>query len=174
MSDDFRPEFADPADAATATVNAVFNMIGPPPSAELPTLARLRQTAAELQATQQALAASQQDLTRALAERDEWKSTADQIASDIRKADDQIAAALRERDEARHDLALAEFETAKLRTALDHLNGRHVEAFQLLAYALHLRQHGEHAPGGGETWAVFDRRCETFLRALNPDERSNP
>jgi broad specificity phosphatase PhoE len=39
-----------------------------------------------------------------------------------------------------------------------------IEALQLLEYALHLRVHGERAPGGNETWAEFDRRCEAFLR----------
>lgn len=33
-----------------------------------------------------------------------------------------------------------------------------------LAYALHLRQHGERAPGGDETWAEFDRMAERLLR----------
>lgn len=42
----------------------------------------------------------------------------------------------------------------------------------LLEYALHLRQHGEHAPGGNETWAEFDQRCERFLR--NPSARPAP
>lgn len=42
---------------------------------------------------------------------------------------------------------------------------READAAQLLAYALHLRQHGENAPGGSETWAEFDRRAEEFLRA---------
>jgi hypothetical protein len=40
------------------------------------------------------------------------------------------------------------------------------EMLGLLAYALHLRQHGERAPGGDETWAEFDRRCEAFLRQV--------
>ena len=38
------------------------------------------------------------------------------------------------------------------------------EARRLLEYALHLRQHGENAPGGTETWAEFDRKAEHFLR----------
>ncbi len=40
------------------------------------------------------------------------------------------------------------------------------DAIALLNYALYLRQYGEHAPGGGETWAKFDRRCEEFLRRV--------
>ena len=39
-------------------------------------------------------------------------------------------------------------------------------AVRLLEYALHLRQHGERAPSGTETWAEFDRRAEAFLRAV--------
>ena len=38
------------------------------------------------------------------------------------------------------------------------------DATRLLKYALHLRTHGERAPGGNETWALFDRECEHFLR----------
>lgn len=41
-------------------------------------------------------------------------------------------------------------------------------ARELLEYALHLRMYGERAPGGNETWAEFDERCETFLRRLPP------
>lgn len=43
----------------------------------------------------------------------------------------------------------------------------HTEALALLRYALHLRQHGERAPGGGETWADWDRQAETLLRAVD-------
>jgi hypothetical protein len=42
---------------------------------------------------------------------------------------------------------------------------RYASAKGLLEYALHLRMHGERAPGGKETWAEFDRRTEAFLRA---------
>lgn len=41
----------------------------------------------------------------------------------------------------------------------------HAEAVRLLEYALHLRMQGERAPGGDETWGVFDRDTEAFLRA---------
>lgn len=41
----------------------------------------------------------------------------------------------------------------------------------LLSYVLHLRQHGERAPGGDETWAEFDRRAEAFLRGLGASPR---
>lgn len=43
------------------------------------------------------------------------------------------------------------------------------EATRLLEYALHLRMHGENAPGGTETWAQFDRDCEHFLRTTRPN-----
>lgn len=38
------------------------------------------------------------------------------------------------------------------------------EALDLLKYVLHLRMHGENAPGGSETWREFDTRCEAYLR----------
>jgi len=41
----------------------------------------------------------------------------------------------------------------------------------LLEEALHLRMHGERAPGGNETWRDWDRKAETFLRSLLPPER---
>lgn len=37
-------------------------------------------------------------------------------------------------------------------------------ARQLLEEALHLRMHGERAPGGDETWAGWDRKAEAYLR----------
>jgi hypothetical protein len=37
-------------------------------------------------------------------------------------------------------------------------------ARQLLEEALHLRMHGERAPGGNETWAEWDRKAEAYLR----------
>lgn len=41
-----------------------------------------------------------------------------------------------------------------------------IEAVQILEYGLHLRMHGECAPGGTETWREFDSRTEDFLRRL--------
>jgi len=38
------------------------------------------------------------------------------------------------------------------------------QARRLIGYAFHLRQNGEGAPGGNETWGAFDRRAEEFLR----------
>lgn len=38
------------------------------------------------------------------------------------------------------------------------------EAVRLLEEALHLRQNGERAPGGTETWRDWDRKVERFLR----------
>lgn len=42
------------------------------------------------------------------------------------------------------------------------------EAVRLLKYALHLRMHGERAPGGNETWQQFDRDAEAYLRSPAP------
>jgi chromosome segregation ATPase len=102
--------------------------------AELSTSARLRQV-------QQDLAASQQDLTAALAARDEAFGELDEMREarnaarsalkvvgeqrdlareDLAAAQTARLATERERDEARHDLAHAEFEIAKLRARLDH------------------------------------------------------
>jgi hypothetical protein len=47
---------------------------------------------------------------------------------------------------------------------LTRVEGERDRATGLLEYALHLRMHGERAPGGDETWAEFDQRCEHFLR----------
>lgn len=44
----------------------------------------------------------------------------------------------------------------------------------LLEYALHLRQHGERAPGGAETWAWFDRAAEHHLRGLPIPDLDSP
>jgi hypothetical protein len=44
------------------------------------------------------------------------------------------------------------------------------EAIKLVEYALHLRQHGERAPGGNETWREFDQRAEACLRGLSPSD----
>lgn len=38
------------------------------------------------------------------------------------------------------------------------------EARRLVEQALHLAQNGERAPGGNETWAVWARRAEAWLR----------
>jgi hypothetical protein len=38
------------------------------------------------------------------------------------------------------------------------------EAIRLLERVLHLRQNGERAPGGDETWPPLDRDIEAFLR----------
>lgn len=46
----------------------------------------------------------------------------------------------------------------------------HTEAVKLLRQALHLRTHGERAPGGTETWADWDRRAETLLRGVDRHE----
>jgi hypothetical protein len=70
------------------------------------------------------------------------------IRDDERSADrDRIVAVLRDRTRGQLGIAL-------------------IEAIQILEYGLHLRQYGERAPGGGETWQEFDRRCEKFLRGI--------
>jgi L-lactate utilization protein LutB len=53
---------------------------------------------------------------------------------------------------------------------LTHMQEQRDKALRLLEYALHLRMHGENAPGGNETWAQFDRDAEAFLRRLNEKE----
>jgi hypothetical protein len=47
-----------------------------------------------------------------------------------------------------------------------------VDAVDLLQYGLHLRVHGENAPGGSETWREFDQRTEAFLRKVCGTEES--
>jgi hypothetical protein len=42
-------------------------------------------------------------------------------------------------------------------------------AEELVALALHLRMHGENAPGGNETWRLWDREAEDFLRQRHCD-----
>lgn len=44
---------------------------------------------------------------------------------------------------------------------------REQEALRLLEEALHIRMHGERAPGGTENWADWDTKAETFLRSLD-------
>jgi hypothetical protein len=54
---------------------------------------------------------------------------------------------------------------AVLAIAERQLLAQAAEADRLVAYALHLRMHGERAPGGNETWRQFDRDAEAYLRA---------
>jgi len=52
------------------------------------------------------------------------------------------------------------------------LTKRHQEqkrAQAIIEYALHLRMHGENAPGGDETWSQFDRMAERFLRGVTSE-----
>jgi Tfp pilus assembly protein PilV len=109
-----------------------------------------------LQQLQQDLAASQADLTRVERERDEatasaqvWQARFEAMAQSWAKRQEQ-------RDMARAELATA---TAELERAI-----------VLLGYAFHLRQHGERAPGGNETWNRFDRDAEAFLRLDNREK----
>jgi hypothetical protein len=52
------------------------------------------------------------------------------------------------------------------RDRADRIGQSLIGAVKLLEYAMHLRKHGENAPGGTETWAQFERDCETYLRKL--------
>ena len=57
--------------------------------------------------------------------------------------------------------------------------GDETTALRLLEEALHLHQNGERAPGGNETWALWEREAEAFLRterrrALRASLRSGP
>lgn len=70
------------------------------------------------------------------------------------------------------DQAVLILENHRLRRLLAESENRPVpaafqrrEATALVEYALHLRMHGENAPGGTETWAQFDRKAEEFLRS---------
>jgi septal ring factor EnvC (AmiA/AmiB activator) len=74
-----------------------------------------------LQQAQQALAASQQDLTRVEQERDQLSEKWHKALADGDELTVRVMTLRRERDEARHDLAHAEFEIGKLRAQLDHL-----------------------------------------------------
>ena len=47
-------------------------------------------------------------------------------------------------------------------------------AVRLVEEALHLRMHGECAPGGNETWGEWDRKAEVFLRDLPPSGYEEP
>ena len=61
-------------------------------------------------------------------------------------------------------LGVLESAFAGLRTTVTSLAISREAAVQLLELALHLRKHGERAPGGNETWADFDRKAEDYLR----------
>lgn len=61
-------------------------------------------------------------------------------------------------------LGVLESAFAGLRTTVTNLAISREAAVQLLELALHLRKHGERAPGGNETWADFDRKAEDYLR----------
>lgn len=79
----------------------------------------------------------------------------------------------RERDDAKRRLAVMEdaYTAAQKQSAARY--EELTEANRLLNLAMHLRQHGENAPGGTETWAQFDREAETYLRWGAPDRRKD-
>lgn len=70
------------------------------------------------------------------------------------------------------DMVVAKDEAIRVRNSLtQRLSARYrvqKRAIELLAYAVHLRTHGERAPGGRETWAKFDQMAEQFLRFHSP------
>lgn len=61
-------------------------------------------------------------------------------------------------------IAVCEGATAFLGGWADHQAKVASEAVRLVALALHIRQYGERAPGGDETWAQFDRDADALLR----------
>lgn len=61
-------------------------------------------------------------------------------------------------------LRRVERERDSLARRLAHRFEAQSAATRLVEYALHVRMHGENAPGGAETWAHFDRAAEAFLR----------
>lgn len=120
------------------------------------------QLAVALREEKTARAATQADLTRVEGERDEARHD---LAHE-KFALDMATTRLAHRNEqaahwrTQHDLARAKLVSA--RQELEQLP----EAVRLLAYALHLRMHGERAPGGNETWSQFDRDAEAYLRRV--------
>jgi hypothetical protein len=79
----------------------------------------------------------------------------------------------------RPTVAAAQRELAELIAALEAVTGEKEEsssssgggAIALLRTALHLRLHGEHAPGGAENWADWDLEAERFLRGIDDGQR---
>lgn len=61
-------------------------------------------------------------------------------------------------------IAVCEGATAFLGGWADHQAKVASEAVRLVALAVHIRQYGQRAPGGDETWAQFDRDADALLR----------
>ena len=88
-------------------------------------------------------------------------------------AEPVLAGVRAERARLRKSLSSANDEIRRLRSikaerahdALDDLTAELDRLRGLLAQAHHLRQHGERAPGGDETWADWERQAEQALRS---------
>jgi hypothetical protein len=57
--------------------------------------------------------------------------------------------------------------------AFDVLAAREQEAVRLVEEAIHLRMHGERAPGGTENWRDWERAAEVFMRSLSGPMRED-
>jgi hypothetical protein len=68
-----------------------------------------------------------------------------------------------------HNDALALRQAARRRADGAHPGEGRPPAVALLEEALFLRQNGERAPGGNETWHDWDLRAERLLRSLLPE-----
>lgn len=75
----------------------------------------------------------------------------------------QLAVALRAKTE---ELRQEQTARAASQQDLTAAERQRDDAIRLLIYALHLRMHGERAPGGDETWSQFDRDAEAYLRRI--------
>lgn len=87
-------------------------------------------------------------------ERDEALAAAAELGRTFAAQAEVLLRARRERDSLTRLLAVR-FETQ-------------ARATRLVELAMHLRMHGERAPGGNETWAEFDRMADQFLHACVP------
>jgi hypothetical protein len=79
-----------------------------------------------------------------------------------------------ERDKAGRKLKVMEDGYSAVTKLAACRSGSLADATRLLEYALNLRQHGERAPGGAETWAWFDRAAEHHLRGLPIPDLDSP
>lgn len=94
----------------------------------------------------------------------QWNAEREAIHADIVEILDALGLGDHARPYSTHEVVQREI-LPRIRTAVDVVG---YDARRLLAYAMHLRQHGERAPGGDETWAEFDRRVEALLRRSAP------
>jgi hypothetical protein len=99
----------------------------------------------------------------------DWESSIQQDAVDTAESLGKQLVAARQRIVGLTEvLAALGKDYAALIIAKDRDRLAHGRSVALLRYALHLRQYGERAPGGNETWAEFDRAAEAFLRGYSP------